>query len=136
VLLAIVGLVNALLTAVPWWGNPFAGLVPQAYVVAGLVPVTVASFVLFGVADHPRGRSAWLCLVPFSCSATGTISDWCTAPAIWDPPTRTNERVGSGRDPPALPGARWRCLGRCSAARIGKRGIAAGTPGLIAHVVW
>jgi hypothetical protein len=57
VLLAIVGLVYALLTAVPWWGNPLAGLVPQAYVVAGLVPVTVASFVLFGLPIIPDRSS-------------------------------------------------------------------------------
>jgi O-antigen/teichoic acid export membrane protein len=56
VLLAIVGLVYGVLTAVPWWGNPFAGLVPQAYVVAGLVPVTVASFVLFGLPIIPRSE--------------------------------------------------------------------------------
>jgi O-antigen/teichoic acid export membrane protein len=128
VLLAIVGLVYGVLTAVPWWGNPFAGLVPQAYVVAGLVPVTVASFVLFGLPIIPRSEltgarrervlprvgliagvlqcaaalsAVWIgsfarplgvaLLVPFSCSATGTISDLYTAPAIWDPPTRTNE---------------------------------------------
>ena len=57
VLLAIVGLVYGVLTAVPWWGNPFAGLVPQAYVVAGLVPVTVASFVLFGLPIIPDRSS-------------------------------------------------------------------------------
>jgi O-antigen/teichoic acid export membrane protein len=56
VLLAIVGLVYGVLTAVPWWGNPLAGLVPRAYVVAGLVPVTVASFVLFGLPIMPRSE--------------------------------------------------------------------------------
>jgi hypothetical protein len=55
-LLVIVGLVYAVFTAVPWWGNPLAGLVPQAYVVAGLVPVTVASFVLFGLPIIPRSE--------------------------------------------------------------------------------
>jgi hypothetical protein len=56
VLLAIVGLVYGVLTAVPWWGNPLAGLVPRAYVVAGLVPVTVASFVLFSLPIMPRSE--------------------------------------------------------------------------------
>jgi hypothetical protein len=56
VLLAIVGLVYGVLTAVPWWGNPLAGLVPRAYVVAGLVPVTVASFVLFALPVIPRSE--------------------------------------------------------------------------------
>lgn len=55
-LLAIVGLGYGALTAVPWWGNPLAGLVPQAYAVAGLVPVTVASFVLFGLPIIPRSE--------------------------------------------------------------------------------
>jgi O-antigen/teichoic acid export membrane protein len=55
-LLAIVGLVYGALTMVPWWGNPLAELVPQAYVVAGLVPVTVASFVLFGLPIIPRSE--------------------------------------------------------------------------------
>lgn len=55
-LLVIVGLVYAAFTAVPWWGNPLAGLVPQAYVIAGLVPVTVASFVLFGLPIIPRSE--------------------------------------------------------------------------------
>jgi O-antigen/teichoic acid export membrane protein len=55
-LLVTVGLVYAALTVVPWWGNPLARLVPQAYVVAGLVPVTVVSFVLFGLPIIPRGE--------------------------------------------------------------------------------
>jgi O-antigen/teichoic acid export membrane protein len=56
VLLVIVGLVYAAVTVAPWWGNPLARLVPQAYVVAGLVPVTVASFVLFGLPIIPRSE--------------------------------------------------------------------------------
>jgi O-antigen/teichoic acid export membrane protein len=56
VLLVLVGLVYALVTAATWWGNPLARLVPQAYVVAGLVPVTVASFVLFGLPIIPRSE--------------------------------------------------------------------------------
>ena len=55
-LLAAVGLVYAALTVVPWWGNPLARLVPQAYAVAGLVPVTVLSFVLLGLTIIPRGE--------------------------------------------------------------------------------
>jgi O-antigen/teichoic acid export membrane protein len=55
-LLAAVGLVYAALTVAPWWGNPLARLVPQAYVVAGLVPATVASFVLFGLPIIPRSE--------------------------------------------------------------------------------
>jgi O-antigen/teichoic acid export membrane protein len=55
-LLAIVGLLYGALTAAPWWGNPLAELVPQAYVVAGLVPATVASFVLFGLPIIPRSE--------------------------------------------------------------------------------
>jgi O-antigen/teichoic acid export membrane protein len=56
VLLVVVGLVYTVMTAAPWWGNPLARLVPQAYVVAGLVPVTVASFVLFGLPIIPRSE--------------------------------------------------------------------------------
>jgi hypothetical protein len=49
VLLVAIGLVYGALTAAPWWGNPLGALVPQAYVVTGLVPAAVASFVLFGL---------------------------------------------------------------------------------------
>jgi O-antigen/teichoic acid export membrane protein len=56
VLLIAVGLAYGALTVVPWWGNPLGTLVPQAYVVAGLVPVTVASFVLFGLPFIPRSE--------------------------------------------------------------------------------
>jgi hypothetical protein len=56
VLLVIVGLVYAAVTVAPWWGNPLGQLVPQAYIVAGLVPVTVASFVLFGLPIIPRSE--------------------------------------------------------------------------------
>jgi hypothetical protein len=36
-------------TVVPWWGNPLGAVIPQAYVTPGLVPATVAAFVLFGL---------------------------------------------------------------------------------------
>jgi hypothetical protein len=49
VLLVAVGLAYGALTVTSWRGNPLGTLVPQAYVVAGLVPITVASFVLFGL---------------------------------------------------------------------------------------
>lgn len=55
-LLAMAGLLYGALAIAPWWGNPLARLVPQAYVVAGLVPVTVASFVLFGLPIIPRSE--------------------------------------------------------------------------------
>jgi O-antigen/teichoic acid export membrane protein len=56
VLLVAVGLAYGALTVVPWWGNPLGTLVPQAYVIAGLVPVTVASYVLFGLPMIPRSE--------------------------------------------------------------------------------
>jgi O-antigen/teichoic acid export membrane protein len=56
VLLVAVGLAYGALTVVPWWGNPLGTLVPQAYVLAGLVPITVASFVLFGLPMIPRSE--------------------------------------------------------------------------------
>jgi hypothetical protein len=36
-------------TVVPWWRNPLGAVIPQAYVIPGLVPATVAAFVLFGL---------------------------------------------------------------------------------------
>jgi hypothetical protein len=55
-LLVAIGLVYGALTVAPWWGNPLGALVPQAYVVTGLVPATVASFVLFGLPIIPRSE--------------------------------------------------------------------------------
>jgi O-antigen/teichoic acid export membrane protein len=49
-----VGVLYGALTIVPWWGNPLGVLVPQAYAVDGLVPVSVLALVLVGVAFPPR----------------------------------------------------------------------------------
>jgi O-antigen/teichoic acid export membrane protein len=49
VLLAVAGLAYGAVTVVPWWGNPLGAVIPRAYVISGLVPATVAAFVLFGL---------------------------------------------------------------------------------------
>jgi O-antigen/teichoic acid export membrane protein len=56
VLLAVAGLAYGALTIGHWWGNPLGKLVPQAYVIPGLVAVTVASLVLFGLPIIPRSE--------------------------------------------------------------------------------
>jgi O-antigen/teichoic acid export membrane protein len=48
------GLLYGAATVAPWWGNPLGALIPQAYVVGGLVPLSVLAFVLVGVAFPPR----------------------------------------------------------------------------------
>jgi O-antigen/teichoic acid export membrane protein len=48
------GLLYGAATIAPWWGNPLGALIPQAYVIGGLVPLSVLAFVLVGVAFPPR----------------------------------------------------------------------------------
>jgi O-antigen/teichoic acid export membrane protein len=55
-LLVVTGILYGAVTASPWEGNPLAALVPQAYVVAGLVPVTVIAYVLLGLPFPARAE--------------------------------------------------------------------------------
>jgi O-antigen/teichoic acid export membrane protein len=48
-LLVAAGLAYSALTVVPWWGNPFAALVPKAYDVRGLVLASVLGYVFVGI---------------------------------------------------------------------------------------
>jgi O-antigen/teichoic acid export membrane protein len=50
----VVGLLYGAVTIVPWWGNPLATLIPQAYAVEGLVGLSVLGFVVVGVSFPPR----------------------------------------------------------------------------------
>jgi O-antigen/teichoic acid export membrane protein len=50
----MVGVLYGTMTIVPWWGNPLGALIPQAYVVEGLVPLSVVALVFIGVAFPPR----------------------------------------------------------------------------------
>jgi O-antigen/teichoic acid export membrane protein len=50
------GLLYGAATITPWWGNPLGALIPQAYVIGGLVPLSVLAFVLIGVAFPPRAE--------------------------------------------------------------------------------
>jgi len=44
--LVLGGLMFALVTATPWWGNPLARLLPEAYAVPGLALVSIGAFVV------------------------------------------------------------------------------------------
>jgi hypothetical protein len=49
ILLVLAGLFYGAVTIAPWWGNPLDELIPPAYAIPGLVPATVAAFVLLGL---------------------------------------------------------------------------------------
>jgi O-antigen/teichoic acid export membrane protein len=49
-----VGVLYGAMTVVPWWGNPLGALIPQAYVIEGLVLLSVVALIFIGVAFPPR----------------------------------------------------------------------------------
>jgi O-antigen/teichoic acid export membrane protein len=52
--IVLAGVLYGATTIVPWWGNPLGTLIPQAYVVEGLVALSVLGFVVVGVSFPPR----------------------------------------------------------------------------------
>jgi O-antigen/teichoic acid export membrane protein len=86
VLLVAAGVAYGAVTVVPWWGNPLSVLVPQAYAVAGLVPVTVVSFVLFGLPIIPRSEligGGWERVLPRVGLVAGIAQCAAAVAAVW-----------------------------------------------------
>lgn len=85
-IVVLVSVVYGAMTVLPWWGNPLGALIPQAYVVEGLVPVSVVALVFIGVAFPPRteliGAGLEKALVRVAVVA-GVLQCLATVSAIW-----------------------------------------------------
>jgi O-antigen/teichoic acid export membrane protein len=86
VILVTTGLIYSALTLVPWWGNPFAALVPRAYDEPGLVLTCVLGYLLVGVVFPHRaelfgGRQERL--LPRIAILAGVAQVVATISAIW-----------------------------------------------------
>jgi hypothetical protein len=84
--LAATGAPYGAYTASPWWGNPLSALVPQAYVIPGLVLVTVLAQILTngGVAFRSEligGRYEWA--LPRVAVAASVLQCLAATSAIW-----------------------------------------------------
>jgi O-antigen/teichoic acid export membrane protein len=84
--LVAAGLLYGAVTAGPWGGNPLAALVPQAYTVTGLVPLTVVAYVLLGLPFLSRaeligaGRER---ILPWIGMFAGTLQCVAAVSALW-----------------------------------------------------
>jgi hypothetical protein len=110
VLLAIVGLVCGVLTAVPWWGNPVCRVGAPGLCRRRLGPGDGGALCAVRVADHPSIGSF---ARPLGVALFGAVlllgygyhQRLVYGAGDLGSPTRTNERVGSGRDPTRTTGS-------------------------------
>jgi O-antigen/teichoic acid export membrane protein len=85
-LLVAAGLVYGALTVLPWWGNPFAALVPRAYDVPGLVLASVLGYVFVGIVFPYRSElfgARQERLLPRIAMLAGVAQLVVTVSAIW-----------------------------------------------------
>ncbi|MGF7239482.1 MAG: Wzz/FepE/Etk N-terminal domain-containing protein, partial [Frankia sp.] len=81
-----IGVLYAVFTATHWSGNPAGAFVPQAYVVAGLVPATVVAFVLTGLPLMARAElsgAGWVHSLPRVAILGGLLQCAVAASAMW-----------------------------------------------------